>query len=141
MKKKKRKKNLFFGSFIYFKKEKEKQVPKLLRNCFFFLVNLVSSISEVQAVALDQGEQLFLKHCNVCHVGGRNVIIPEKNLRKRTLEVNGMNTVEAIRYQITNGKNGMPAFGGRLEEKEIEKIAIYVLDQSNKTFATEEEKF
>lgn len=93
--------------------------------------------SNGNAVNLEQGEQLFLANCNVCHMGGKNIIIPEKNLQKRTLEVTGMNTVEAIRYQITNGKNGMPAFGGRLEEKEIEEIASYVLDQSEKTFKQE----
>jgi cytochrome c6 len=42
-----------------------------------------------------------------------------------------MNTLNAIVYQITNGKNGMPAFGGRLIESEIEDIAFYVLQQAN----------
>jgi mono/diheme cytochrome c family protein len=30
-----------------------------------------------------------------------------------------MNTISAISYQVINGKNGMPAFGGRLTEKEL----------------------
>ena len=41
-----------------------------------------------------------------------------------------MNTTSAIKYQIINGKNGMPAFGGRLKEIEIEQIAKYVLDNA-----------
>ncbi len=71
---------------------------------------------------------------HVCHKEGTNVIIPEKNLKKETLERNGMNTLEAIIYQITNGKNGMPAFGGRLKQEEIENIASYVLDESYNNF-------
>jgi cytochrome c6 len=45
-----------------------------------------------------------------------------------------MNTVNAISYQILNGKNGMPAFGGRLKEPEIEAIAKYVVDKSQTNF-------
>ena len=45
-----------------------------------------------------------------------------------------MNTKNAISYQVLNGKNGMPAFGGRLTENEIEAVAIYVLEQSEKNF-------
>lgn len=70
----------------------------------------------------------------VCHKNGENVIIPEKNLKRETLEENGMNNNDAIIYQILNGKNGMPAFGGRLEMKEIEEISNYVLKESNNNF-------
>jgi cytochrome c6 len=45
-----------------------------------------------------------------------------------------MNTKTAISYQVINGKNGMPAFGGRLKETEIEAVAIYVLEESLKDF-------
>jgi cytochrome c6 len=45
-----------------------------------------------------------------------------------------MNTKSAIAYQVLNGKNGMPAFGGRLKESEIEAVAIYVLEESSKDF-------
>lgn len=81
------------------------------------------------------GKEIFQANCSVCHIGGANIIIPEKNLKKNTLEANGMNTVNAISYQIINGKNGMPAFGGRLEEDEIEIVASYVLKQSLTNFA------
>ena len=46
-----------------------------------------------------------------------------------------MNTLNSISYQIINGKNGMPAFGGRLQEDEIEILASYVLKQSLTNFA------
>jgi cytochrome c6 len=69
----------------------------------------------VHAQSLENGEKVFANNCSVCHLGN-NIIIPEKNLKKETLEANGMNTISAISYQVINGKNGMPAFG-RLTEK------------------------
>jgi cytochrome c6 len=88
----------------------------------------------VNAKNLDLGKKLFISNCNVCHIDGKNLIIPEKNLKKETLKTNGMNHFHAILYQIINGKNGMPAFGGRLQENEIEEIAHYVLEESLKDF-------
>jgi mono/diheme cytochrome c family protein len=45
-----------------------------------------------------------------------------------------MNTISAISYQVINGKNGMPAFGG-LTEKEIEDVATYVLQKKPEKFS------
>jgi cytochrome c6 len=84
---------------------------------FFYLLNI------------NDGKNLFAKNCNACHFQGTNIIIPEKNLQKKSLERNGINTFESIVYQITNGKNGMPAFGGRLSDDEIYEIAKYVIQQ------------
>jgi len=83
---------------------------------------------------LESGEKLFEKNCNICHPNGRNIIIPEKNLMKENLDANGMNSISAITYQVINGKNGMPAFGDRLREKEIEQISNYILTNSFKSF-------
>ena len=102
-------------------------------NVFLFLF-CFSFFQEVQASSLEKGENIFLNNCAVCHNGGNNIIIPEKNLKKETLEANGMNTKSAIAYQVLNGKNGMPAFGGRLKETEIDAVAIYVLEESAKDF-------
>jgi cytochrome c6 len=98
---------------------------------FFF-----SFLQEIKAssFSFEKGESIFLNNCAVCHSGGNNIIIPEKNLKKETLEANGMNTKSAIEYQVLNGKNGMPAFGGRLKESDIEAVAIYVLDESSRDF-------
>ena len=74
------------------------------------------------------GEKLFSMYCMACHAGGSNLIIPEKNLKKETLENLGINNSESLIYQIRNGKNGMPAFGGRLTEKEIESITSFLLE-------------
>lgn len=75
------------------------------------------------------GEKLFSLYCMACHAGGNNLIIPEKNLKKETLENFGINNSDSLIYQIINGKNGMPAFGGRLKEKEIEAITSFLLEE------------
>ena len=99
------------------------------------LVSVVlSSLAPSFAMAadLENGERIFSANCSACHAGGNNVIIPEKTLKKDVLEANGMNSVNAITYQVTNGKNAMPAFGGRLDDSDIEDVANYVLSQSEK---------
>ena len=97
---------------------------------FLFIVFNFLKVPIVEAIDLNKGKILFNNNCIVCHKKGENVIIPEKSLRKEALEENGMNTLEAIIYQILNGKNGMPAFGGRLNQNEIAEIANYVIKQS-----------
>lgn len=84
------------------------------------------------AADIENGERIFTANCAACHAGGNNVIMPEKTLKKDALEENGMKAVSAITYQVTNGKNAMPAFGGRLSDTDIEDVANYVLSQADK---------
>ena len=70
----------------------------------------------------------------VCHENGSNIIIAEKNLKKESLITNGMNSISAITYQVMNGKNGMPAFGGRLKEEDIIEVSVYILYKSTNNF-------
>ena len=86
------------------------------------------------AANLENGKSLFQTNCIACHTKGENLIIPEKNLKKSILEANGMYNLNSITYQILNGKNGMPAFGGRLKQSEIEDIANYVIIAAEKGF-------
>jgi cytochrome c6 len=106
--------------------------PYLLPSFFLFFFFLFCEKSE--SSSLEKGEKIFEKNCSVCHQGGNNIIIAEKNLKKESLETNGMNSMDSISYQVRNGKNGMPAFGGRLKEEDISTIAYYVLFQSEKNF-------
>ena len=107
-------KNFFFGFFIA-------------------CLALISFQNPAQAVIdLNNGENVFTANCSACHAGGNNVIMPEKTLKKDKLSDNQMNSVSAITYQVTNGKNAMPAFGGRLTESDIEDVANFVLSQSEK---------
>ncbi|NEP86623.1 MAG: c-type cytochrome [Okeania sp. SIO2C2] len=86
------------------------------------------------AADLAHGKQIFVGNCNACHLGGRNTIMPAKNLQKASLvkylkdfEAKG---AEAIAYQVKNGKGAMPRFLGRLKPNDIEDVAAYVVAQA-----------
>ena len=82
------------------------------------------------APPLSLGERIFTANCAACHIGGNNIIISEKNLSKDALAKYEMNSIAAIKTQVTLGKNAMPAFGDNLNSAEIEAVARYVLTQS-----------
>mmetsp|Transcript_354 Transcript_354/g.219 ORF Transcript_354/g.219 Transcript_354/m.219 type:complete len:131 (-) Transcript_354:171-563(-) len=84
------------------------------------------------AADVEAGETIFNANCAACHAGGQNVIMPEKTLEKEALDkylAGGRNSA-AIVTQVTNGKNAMPAFGGRLDDADIENVAAYVMAAS-----------
>jgi len=75
------------------------------------------------------GESVFSGNCAACHAGGQNVIMPEKTLQQEALEeyLDGGANVASVVKQVTNGKNAMPAFGGRLSDDDIQNVATYVI--------------
>lgn len=79
------------------------------------------------------GEQVFNANCAACHAGGQNVIMPEKTLEKEALDqyLAGGRSAGSIVTQVTNGKNAMPAFGGRLSDEDIANVAAYVITTSD----------
>ncbi|MEB3826460.1 cytochrome c6 PetJ [Phormidium sp. CCY1219] len=79
-----------------------------------------------------KGAQIFSANCAACHMGGGNVIMANKTLKKEALEQYNMNSIEAITYQVKNGKSAMPMFSGRLSDEQIEDVATYVLEQAEK---------
>mmetsp|Transcript_8077 Transcript_8077/g.17566 ORF Transcript_8077/g.17566 Transcript_8077/m.17566 type:complete len:172 (-) Transcript_8077:208-723(-) len=85
------------------------------------------------AVAADlaKGEAIFANNCAACHAGGNNAVQPEKKLKKDALTTYGMYSVEKIKYQVTNGKNAMPAFGDRLPSEAIDDVASYVITKAD----------
>nr|YP_010471200.1 cytochrome c553 [Sargassum confusum]UVF63158.1 cytochrome c553 [Sargassum confusum] len=107
-----------------------------MKKIFFGLlipyITMILFCTPVQATDINHGENVFTANCSACHTGGNNVIMPEKTLQKDALSINQMNSVGAITYQVTNGKNAMPAFGGRLTDDDIEDVASFVLSQSEK---------
>lgn len=108
--------------------EKLKQSIRILL-VMFGLLN-ISFVSRIEAADLEAGEQIFSANCSACHAGGNNAIMPEKTLKKDALFDNNMNSVDAIKNQVKNGKNAMPAFGGKLADEDIDNVANYVLTQS-----------
>lgn len=79
-----------------------------------------------------KGASVFSANCAACHMGGGNVVNGEKTLKQDKLDQYGMASEEAIITQVTNGKNAMPAFKGRLSDADIENVAAYVLAQAEK---------
>uniref|UniRef100_A0A0G4GQG2 Cytochrome c-553 n=1 Tax=Chromera velia CCMP2878 TaxID=1169474 RepID=A0A0G4GQG2_9ALVE len=100
----------------------------LIASAFAPLGGVAPAFAEGDA---ELGELVFSGNCAACHAGGNNVVKAEKTLKKAALDENGMNSFDKVVYQVTNGKNAMPAFGGRLSEDDIQNVASYVLDQAN----------
>jgi cytochrome c6 len=77
------------------------------------------------------GAKVFASTCAACHIGGTNVLLANKNLSQEALEKFAMNSVEAIRTQVTQGKNAMPSFAKKLTPEEIDTVAGYVLQKAD----------
>ncbi len=81
----------------------------------------------LKAADLKKGRKLFLKHCNFCHPGGRNVVRPEKNLQRETLIRNGIRGPEDIVKRMRHPGPGMPRFSERrIPDEDAQAIARYV---------------
>lgn len=103
----------------------------LILFCIILIFNLQNICAEEIEVDLDAGQQIFSQNCTACHSGGQNSVIIEKTLELGALEKFSMNSVDAIIRQVTLGNvAGMPAFGGRLSEEDIQNVANYVLNQA-----------
>mmetsp|Transcript_12191 Transcript_12191/g.16051 ORF Transcript_12191/g.16051 Transcript_12191/m.16051 type:complete len:133 (+) Transcript_12191:156-554(+) len=96
----------------------------------------VSFLISGAAFAADstKGEEVFNANCAACHAGGQNVIMPQKTLEKEALDeyLAGGRSEASVITQVTNGKNAMPAFGGRLDESDIADVAKYVIETSER---------
>lgn len=105
-------------------------------------VAIVSGVAVSPALAGDAGagQQVFSANCAACHADGQNVIMPEKTLEKDALEqyLSGGRNEAAVVTQVTNGKNAMPAFAGRLGEDEIKNVASYVIATSERGWDDDE---
>ena len=107
----------------------KKLVPVLLLTVAILTIALSSP---ALAGDLTKGAKIFSANCSACHLGGNNVILASKTLKKEALEKYGMNSLSAIINQVKKGKNAMPAFGSRLSDEQIEDVATYILKQAQK---------
>lgn len=105
---------------------------KLLSIFVAVTIILFTFVPSATAADLGKGAKVFQANCAACHAGGRNVVNGSKTLNKSDLEKYQIASLDAIKYQVTNGKMAMPAFGSRLSEAEIENVAAYVLQQAEK---------
>jgi cytochrome c6 len=84
------------------------------------------------AADLGNGAKVFEANCAACHLGGGNLVNSAKTLKKEALEQFQMASADAIKTQVINGKAAMPSFKSRLTADQIDDVAAYVLDQSDK---------
>ncbi|AFZ25107.1 cytochrome c, mono- and diheme variants family [Cylindrospermum stagnale PCC 7417] len=80
------------------------------------------------------GAKIFNANCASCHIGGGNILIEHKTLKKEALSKYLANydsdSIQAIIYQVQNGKNAMPAFKDKLSAQEILEVAAYVFQKA-----------
>jgi cytochrome c6 len=80
------------------------------------------------------GAKIFDANCSSCHIGGGNILISHKTLKKEALsnylEDYDQDAIKAIIHQVQNGKNAMPAFKNKLSNEEIAEVAAYVFQQA-----------
>ena len=98
------------------------------------LLAAVAGSRPVLAADLENGEAIFNGNCTACHAGGNNSVNAEKKIKKPELEkyLTGGYNVAAIKTQVTNGKNSMPAFGDKLGPDDIDDVANWVFNQADK---------
>ena len=91
-------------------------------------------ISPALAAEISNGAKIFEANCASCHIGGGNILISQKTLKKEALskylENYDSDSIEAIIHQVQNGKNAMPAFKGKLSPEEILEVAAYVFQNA-----------
>jgi cytochrome c6 len=91
----------------------------------------VATLLLLPATGLSAGEKVFNANCSACHIGGNNIIMAAKSLKKEDLEQYGINSLAAVKQRVELGRHAMPAFGNRLSASQIEVVAAYILQQSN----------
>jgi cytochrome c6 len=91
-------------------------------------------ISPALAAETSNGAKIFEANCSSCHIGGGNILINQKTLKKEALskylENYDRDSIEAIIHQVQNGKNAMPAFKAKLSAEEILEVAAYVFENA-----------
>lgn len=91
-------------------------------------------INPALAEKLPDGVRIFHANCASCHIGGGNILIEEKTLKKEALSKYLENyqddPIKAIIHQVRYGKNAMPAFQNKLNAEEILEVAAYVFQQT-----------
>ena len=104
-----------------------------LLSLFALCLALLLGAAPSFAAEVAHGGQIFSANCAACHMGGGNVVNAERTLKQDALESYLANYSAgheaAIVTQVTNGKNAMPAFGGKLSATDIEDVA-YVESQA-----------
>jgi cytochrome c6 len=110
-------------------------MKSLLIALLLFPLSIIAVAHAQTGSDITEGKRLFLKHCALCHPNGQNVVNPDKTLRKKDLDKNGLSTINSLVRYMKNPGQGMPKLVH--ENQEITKdqargVAAYILDYLNK---------
>ncbi|MBD2504292.1 cytochrome c6 PetJ [Anabaena azotica] len=98
--------------------------------------------SPALAAETPTGAKIFENNCASCHIGGGNILIAEKTLKKEALskylENYDTDSIQAIIHQVQYGKNAMPAFKDKLSNEEILAVAAYVFQKAEQDWSNPE---
>jgi cytochrome c6 len=94
---------------------------------FFVACQIIEPAAGTSAQA-KAGEDLFKQHCAPCHPNGGNIVNPQKTLRQKDRESNGVKTASDIVSKTRNPGPGMTKFDEKaLPDKDAQAIAEYIL--------------
>lgn len=111
----------------------KKQLNKIIKLILITYLIFTSIFTPpARAADINSGAEIFDIHCAGCHSNGGNIVRRGKTLKKKALKKYGMDSLEAISSIVTNGKNNMSAYKDRLTTEQIQDVAAYVLEQSQK---------
>jgi cytochrome c6 len=88
------------------------------------------AIPEATAGTVDgkKGEELFNKHCAMCHPGGGNIVNPKKTLKQGALESRNIRNAADIVRIMRNPGQGMTKFNEKtIPEADAIQIGTYIL--------------
>ncbi len=89
---------------------------------------IMKTFGQAETERAETGEELFKKHCALCHPDGNNIIYPSKSLRKADLLANKIITISDIVKQMRHPGEGMVAWSEtRLPDRDALKIADYIM--------------
>jgi cytochrome c6 len=111
-------------------KNKKAKMKRILISILIILTITIALQAPALAENIDDGAKIFNVQCAGCHPNGGNIIRRGKSLQKKALQRNKMDSLEAVKEIVTNGKNNMSAFRDRLSEQEIAIVSAYVLEQA-----------
>lgn len=96
-----------------------------------FAILLIFTFVGVAAADETAGKSVYMSKCSICHgPDGRGNTAIGKNLKIKDFhspEVQSMSEAD-MKAIVTNGKNKMPSFKGKLIEKQIDDVVDYVRD-------------
>ncbi len=96
------------------------------------LTTITSAFATGQASHSKLGAKVFEANCSPCHANGANTVEATKTLKADALKENGFNGVADIKKRVEEGKGVMPVFKDQLKPAEIDAVANYVWEQSQK---------